>query len=278
VENVWHVEPALADEPDTVYAGVAKAGLFRSEDRGKTWRAVEGLNNHQTRPQWQPGAGGMCLHSIQLNPSNPKQMYVGISAAGVFKTEDGGETWSARNKGVRTDFLPVKYPEVGQCVHKLRMDPKNPEHLYQQNHCGVYRSEDGGESWTDISKGLPAREEGSQTGFGFPLGVHPRKSGTIYVFPEDSDAYRVSANAELAVYQSINGGNTWRKLNRGLPRGHAYVGCYREGFATDKLEPAGLYFGTRMGQVFYSVNEGKRWQALAQWLPPVYSVSSATII
>ena len=278
VENVWHVEPGSANEPDVVYSGVAKAGLFRSEDKGNTWNPVDGLNNHATRPQWAPGAGGMCLHSIVLDPSDPKRMYVGISAAGVFKTEDGGQTWMARNKGVRADFLPVKFPEVGQCVHKLRMDPKKPEHLYQQNHCGVYRSENGGDSWTDISNGLPpAKDEWSQAGFGFPLAVHPQKSGTIYVVPEAADAYRVNAREEFNVYGSSNGGRTWKKLNKGLPRGHAYLGCFREGFATDKLDPAGLYVGTRMGHVFYSANEGRSWQVLAQWLPPVFSVSTGTI-
>lgn len=195
-------------------------------------------------------------------------MFVGISAVGVFKSEDAGETWSTKNQNVRADFLPVKYPEFGQCVHKLVMDPKDPEHLYQQNHCGVYKSEDGAESWIEISKGLPS-------GFGFPLISHPRKSGQLYVVPEEGDFFRVAANKEFAVYSTNNAGKTWTKLNKGLPCENAYLGCYREGAAADILDPVGLYVATRTGHVFSSFNEGKSWRLLTQWLPPIYSVSTA---
>ena len=270
VENVWHVEPGLADEPDTVYAGVAPGALFRSGDGGNSWEMNQNLNNHPSRAEWQPGAGGLCLHSIVLDPSRPKRMYVGISAVGVFKSEDAGETWNVKNKNVRADFAPVKYPEFGQCVHKLVMDPKKPDSLYQQNHCGVYRSEDAAESWVEISKGLPST-------FGFPMAVHPHDSERFYVIPEEGDFFRVMANKEFAVYETENAGRTWKKRTKGMPKEKAYVGCYREGLATDHLDPVGVYAGTRMGHLFHSADEGKSWRLIAQWLPPIYSVSTATI-
>jgi photosystem II stability/assembly factor-like uncharacterized protein len=269
VENVWHVEPGHPDEPNAVYAGVAPAALFQSKDNGESWTFNENLNNHPTRAKWQPGAGGLCLHSIVIDPSNPKRMYLGISAVGVFKSEDGGETWTTKNKNVRADFMPTKYPEFGQCVHKLVMDPKKTDHLYQQNHCGVYRSTDSAENWVEISKGLPS-------GFGFPMAAHPHDSETFYVVPEQGDFFRVAANRDFAVYGTYNAGKTWKKLSKGLPGKNAYLGCYREGFATDQLDTVGLYLGTRMGHLFSSVNEGKSWQLMTQWLPPIHSVSTAT--
>jgi photosystem II stability/assembly factor-like uncharacterized protein len=270
VENVWHVEPGPADQPNVVYSGVAPAALFRSEDGGDNWELNESLNNHPTRKEWQPGAGGLCLHSIVLDPTNQKRMYVGISAVGVFKSEDGGETWNVRNKNVRADFAPEKYPEFGQCVHKLVMDPNKPAQLYQQNHCGVYRTNDRTDNWVEISKGLPS-------GFGFPMVTHPHDSERFYVVPEQGDFFRVAANKEFAVYETENAGKTWHKRNRGLPSENAYIGCYREGLATDDLDPAGVYVGTRMGHLFYSGDEGKNWRLIAQWLPPIYSVSTATV-
>jgi len=270
VENAWHVEPGPADEPDDVYAGVAPAGLFRSSDRGKTWEPNRALNEHSTRSNWQPGAGGLCLHSIVFDPSNSKRMYVGISAVGVLKSEDGGQSWNFKNKNVRADFLPNKFPEFGQCVHKLLMDPKKPDHLYQQNHCGVYRTEDSAENWKEISAGLPS-------GFGFPLAVHPHDSERFYVFPEEGDFFRAAANSEFAVYETANAGRAWKKRIKGLPAAEAYLGCFREGMATDELDPAGVYVGTRMGHLFHSTDEGKTWRLIAQWLPPIHSVSTATL-
>lgn len=270
VDNVWHVEPGHPNETDVVHAGVAPAGLFRSEDGGDNWTLNENLNKHPTRPKWEPGAGGLCLHSIIVDPSNLKRMYLGISAVGVFKSEDSGQSWTTKNRNVPADFLPDKYPEFGQCIHKLVMDPNNPRHLYQQNHCGVYRSEDGAENWTEISKGLPS-------GFGFPMASHPYDSRKFYVVPEQGDFYRVAANQEFAVYGTANAGYTWKKLSKGLPGKPAFLGCYREGLTTDQCDPVGLYVATRMGQVFSSIDEGKSWHVLAQWLPPVYSVSTATI-
>jgi photosystem II stability/assembly factor-like uncharacterized protein len=268
VEQVWHVEPGHPDEPRTVYAGVAPAALFKSEDMGMTWTFNENLNNHPTRSEWQPGAGGLCLHSIVVDPSSMKRIYLGISSVGVFKSEDGGGTWITKNKNVRADFRPDKYPEFGQCVHKLVMDPKKPDHLYQQNHCGVYRSEDAAENWVEISRGLPS-------GFGFPMAVHPHKAESFFVVPEQGDFFRVAANKQFAVYATENAGRAWKKLSKGLPAKNAFLGCYREGLATDLLDPVGLYVGTRMRHLFSSVDEGKSWELAAQWLPPIYSVSTA---
>lgn len=271
VENAWHVEPGLPDQPDVVYAGVAPAALFRSDDGGDNWKLNESLNGHPTRQQWQPGAGGLCLHSIILDPSHKKRMYVGISAVGVFKSEDAGKSWKVMNKNVRADFAPEKYPEFGQCVHKLVMDPNKPDYLYQQNHCGVYRSEDRAENWVEISDGLPS-------GFGFPMAVHPHDSERFYVVPEQGDFFRAVANKKFSVYETDNAGRAWKKRNKGLPDHDAYVGCYREGMATDQVDPAGVYVGTRMGHLFHSTDEGKTWRLIAQWLPPIYSVSTATIM
>ena len=240
VENIWHIEPGHPDEPDVIYAGVAPAALFRSDDGGDKWRLNEGLNDHPTRSEWQPGARGLCLHSIVIDHSSRKRMYLGISAVGVLKSEDGGQNWPLKNRNVRADFLPTKYPEFGQCVHKLVMDAENTNYLYQQNHCGVYKSGDRAENWIEISKGLPS-------GFGFPMVSHPHRSQTFFVVPEEGDFFRVAANREFVVYGTTNGGRSWKKHGRGLPDKDAYLGCYREGLATDQLDPAGLYVGTRTG-------------------------------
>lgn len=288
VARVWHVEPGQPDEPEVVYAGVERAGLFRSDDSGNTWSPVNGLNSHSTSSKWQPGAGGLCLHTIIIDPANRKRMYVAISAAGVFKSEDAGQSWVPRNRGVHAYFLSDPNAEFGQCTHKMAMDPKNHNTLYQQHHGGVYKTEDAAENWTDISMGLPksqapspspdSKEEAYEMqAFGFPIIAHPRKAGTVYVVPEEGDFFRAAANREFAIYATSNSGKSWRKLNKGLPSKSTYLGCYREGLASDKLDPVGIYVGTRMGHVFYSANEGKTWRLLAEWLPPIYSVSTATI-
>ncbi|MBI1750596.1 MAG: exo-alpha-sialidase [Acidobacteria bacterium] len=278
VKCAWHIRPGRASEPGVVYAGVDPAGLFRSEDGGYTWKEVTGINRHPTRAKWQPGAGGMTLHSIVLDPENPKRMFVGISAAGVFRTEDDGATWTPQNKGTRADFQPDKFPEVGQCVHKLLAAPPSAALgtsgtslvLYQQNHCGVYRSDDAGNSWKDLCKGLPSR-------FGFPIGVHPRDPKTIWVVPLISDNYRSTAGGCLAVYRSTNCGRTWQKQAKGLPARNAHLTILREAMSTDSCDPAGVYFGTETGQLFCSRNEGREWKLLADFLPPIYSVEAAVL-
>jgi len=270
VKCVWSICPGRATEPGIVFAGVDPAGLFRSEDGGNTWSEVKGINRHPTRPEWQPGAGGLIVHTIVLDPGNPKRMFVAISAAGVFRSDDGGRTWQPRNKGTRADFLPKKFPEVGQCVHKLVMAPGRPDLLYQQNHCGMYRSDSAGDSWADISTGLPSR-------FGFPIAAHPRDSKTVWVIPLISDEIRSCPQGCLAVYRSANGGRTWQKQTRGLPTRHAHLAVLREAMSTDTCDPPGVYFGTETGQVFYSRDAGRQWQLLADFLPPILSVEAAVV-
>lgn len=265
--TVWNVTPSNG----SVYAGVEPAGLFRSDDGGRSWQHVEGLRNHPSTPSWQPGNGGLCLHSIVPHPTDDARMWVGISAVGTFATEDGGQTWEARNKGVRADFLPDPNPETGQCVHKLALHPQRPDVLFQQNHCGVYRSEDAGREWRDITPGLPSQ-------FGFPFAVHPQKPSTIYVIPlNGDDAGRVMPDGRTAVWRSRDDGQNWQRLSDGLPQENAYLGVLREAMATDSLDPAGIYFGTSTGQVFASADEGESWQLIADYLPAVWSVETAIV-
>jgi photosystem II stability/assembly factor-like uncharacterized protein len=270
LDRIWHIEPGLPSEPGVLYAGVAPAALFRSEDSGQTWRELTGLTDHPTRREWNPGAGGLCLHSIVLDPANAKHFFVGISAAGVFRTEDGGATWRTANRGTRAEFMPNKLPEFGQCVHKLLMAPGQPPLLYQQNHCGVYRSADAGESWQEITAGLPSD-------FGFPLAIHPRDRETIYVLPLKGAEFRCPVENKLRVFRSRDGGRNWSALTAGLPQENAFTSVYREGMAVDRADPAGIYFGTNTGKVYSSRDEGDTWQLLADNLPPVFSVEAASI-
>ncbi len=270
IERVWCVKPGRKNEPNVLYVGVDPGALFKSEGAGQTWIEVKGLRNHPTRDKWFPGQGGLMVHSICLDPNDSKKIYVGISAAGTFYTENGGHTWEPRNKGVLADFLPEKYPEVGQCVHHMESHPARPEVLYQQNHCGVYRSDNGGREWIDISEGLPSR-------FGFPIQIHPHDPDTIYVIPEDSPEFRCPVNGEFAVYRSRNRGENWEKLDRGLPSRNAYLNILRQAMCADDCDPCGVYFGTSTGQIFFSADEGNSWQLLAQWLAPIFSLSCAVI-
>ena len=264
LNRVWRIEPGAADEPGVVYAGGDPGVLFRSGDWGRTWEEVESLTAHATRPKWHPGAGGLCLHSIQCLGGG--RMIVAISAAGAFRTVDGGATWEPFNQNVRADFQPEKYPEVGQCVHKLLAHPRNPDALYQQNHCGVYRARFGAKKWTDISRGLPSR-------FGFGLAVPASEPETLFTVPIEGAEYRCVPEGKFRVARSRDGGKTWKLLTRGLPQRDAHLLVLREGMAADALDPAGVYVGTTNGQVFYSADAGDTWNTMAEHLPGVISVA-----
>jgi photosystem II stability/assembly factor-like uncharacterized protein len=270
LERIWHIEPGRASEPQVLYAGVAPAALFRSTDGGQTWNEITTLTEHPSRPRWHPGAGGLCLHSIAIDPANEARMFVGISAVGVFRTEDGGKTWETANQGTRAEFMPEKYPEFGQCVHKLLIADGKASLLFQQNHCGVYRSADAGRTWQEITAGLPSD-------FGFPLAVHPREPQTIYVIPLKGAEFRCPPDGKLRIYRSRDGGQKWEALSDGLPGANVFSSVYREGMTMDSLKPAGIYFGTNTGKLFYSTDEGDKWSVLSDNLPPIFSVSAAVV-
>lgn len=262
ITTVWNVTAAHG----SIYAGVEPAGLFRSDDRGATWRHVEGLTNHASRGAWGPGAGGLILHTIVPHPEDPARLWVGISAVGVFETRDGGAAWVTRNDGVR-DVMPSETrPEVGYCVHKLVMAAGGGERLYQQNHAGVYRSEDGGERWAEVTGALPSD-------FGFVMGAHPRDRDTAWVIPlTDPLSGRLMPGASAAVWRTRDAGATWTRHGTGLPQENAHVGVLREAMAVDRLDPAGVYFGTSTGQLYGSADEGETWAKIAGNLPPIWSV------
>jgi len=269
IKSVWSLSPASG----TLYAGVEPAGLFRSADGGHSWQHLAGLRNHPSREKWQPGGGGLILHSLVPHPKDDKQLWVAISAAGVFHTADGGETWEPRNRGTRADFMPEgqKYPEFGQCVHSLVMAPGKPDRLYQQNHCGMYRSEDGGRQWDSIEAGLPST-------FGFPAAVHPRDPETLYLLPLNGDiAGRYVPEGKTAVWRTRDAGKSWQALRQGLPQKNAFFGVLRQAMATDRLAPAGVYFGTSTGMLFASADEGESWSCIAQYLPTISSVETLVV-
>jgi len=268
--KVWNIKPGRASEPNVLYAGAQPASLFVSKDRGETWTLNESLYDHPQRGEWGPGAGGLTLHTILLDPTNDQRMYIAVSAAGCYRTDDGGVTWKPYNKNVRADFMPDKYPEFGQCVHKMTMHPSTPNVLYQQNHCGVYRSDNFGEDWVDIGEGkLP-------TPFGFAIGVHPTDPRTIYTVPEESQEYHISVDGQFAVWRSRDAGNSWEKLTKGLPE-RAHVDVLREAMGLDSFEDAGVYIGTNTGQLFYTRDSGDSWELLADFLPPIQSVEAAVV-
>ncbi len=277
LNTLWQVMPGLPESPDVLYLGAEPATLFKTEDAGETWHEIEGITLHPTRERWEAGFGGMCLHSIVLHPTIPDRMWVGVSAAGVFGTEDGGTTWQPLNRGVRADFMGEPFPEVGQCPHKLLSHPAKPKVLYQQNHCGVFRTDDGGKQWVDISEGLPSR-------FGLPMAIHPHDPDTIYVLPEDKvvgkqlgGGMRYVTDAKFRVFRSRDKGQNWEPLTDGLPQRNAYLHAMRDGMAMDALDPCGVYVGTSTGQLFHSRDDGDTWDLLADLLPPINSIETALV-
>src|SRR3954466_6846475 len=268
-KRVWHLEPSLTD-PDTVYAGVEDAALFRTTDGGQNWKELSGLRGHGTGPNWQPGAGGMCLHTIILDPRNPQRIFVAISAAGAFRTDDGGKTWQPINRGLRSGQIPDEDAEVGHCVHRLAMHPSRPDVLYMQKHWDVMRTDNAGDQWHEISGDLP-------TDFGFPIAVHAHEPETVYVVPIKSDSEHYVPDARLRVYRSRSGGDEWEPLTNGLPQEHRYVNVRPDAMAVDTLDDCGIYFGTTGGQVYGSPDGGDSWQPIVRDLPAVLSVEAQVL-
>jgi photosystem II stability/assembly factor-like uncharacterized protein len=268
-KRVWHLEPSLTD-PDSVYAGVEDAALFRSTDGGENWQELAGLRGHGTGPQWQPGAGGMCLHTIILDPSNPGRIFIAISAAGAFRTDDGGKTWKPINRGLRSQYIPDPNAEIGHCVHHVAMHPSRPGVLFMQKHWDVMRSDNAGESWQEISGNLP-------TDFGFVIDVHAHEPETIYVVPIKSDSEHFVPDGKLRVFRSRSGGNEWEALTKGLPQSDCYVNVLRDAMAVDALDKCGVYFGTSGGQVYASADAGDNWAPIVRDLPGVLSVEVQTL-
>lgn len=263
-KRVWHLEPSL-DDPNTVYAGAEDAALFKSSNGGQTWEELSGLRGHVSGPQWQPGAGGMCLHTILLDPVNPQRMFIAISAAGAFRTDDGGQTWKPINRGLHSEYIPDPKAEVGHCVHRIAFHRSKPDVLFMQKHWDVMRSDDGGESWREVSGNLPSD-------FGFVVDVHAHEPETVYVIPIKSDSEHYPPDGKLRVYRSRTGGNEWEALTNGLPQSNCYVNVLRDAMAVDTLDSCGIYFGTTGGQVYVSADAGDTWMPIVRDLPAVLSV------
>jgi hypothetical protein len=268
-KRVWHLEPSLTD-PDTVYAGVEDAALFRTADGGQSWHELPGLRGHGTGPRWQPGAGGLCLHTILLDPAVPDRIFIAISAAGAFRSDDGGGTWRAINRGLKSQYIPDPEAEVGHCVHRIAQHPSRPDVLFMQKHWDVMRSDDAGDSWREVSGNLP-------TDFGFPIDIHAHEPDTIYVVPIKSDSEHYPPDGRLRVYRSRTGGHEWEALTKGLPQRDCYVNVLRDAMAVDALDACGVYFGTTGGQVYASRDAGDTWAPIVRDLPPVLSVEAQTL-
>jgi serine/threonine protein kinase len=270
LKNIWKIALGSAEAPEQLYCGVEPAALFESHDAGETWSLMRGLFDHPHRPRWMPGQGGLCLHTILLHPTDPGRMHVGISAGGVYRTDDGGRTWQARNRGIRVTFMPERFPEFGQCVHKIVRHPDRPDRLFLQNHWGLYRSDDGADNWNDIAHGLPSD-------FGFAMAVHAHDPDCVYIVPMESDEFRCTPEGCLRVYRTRNAGASWEPLTRGLPQQGAYETVLRDGMVTDALDPLGIYFGTRSGRLYASRDAGKTWKELLSGLPQIVCVASAVV-
>jgi photosystem II stability/assembly factor-like uncharacterized protein len=268
-KRVWHLEPS-ANDPDTVYAGVEDAALFRTTDGGQNWHELTGLRNHESAQFWAPGAGGLCLHTILVDPSDPKRIFIAISAAGAFRTDDGGTTWKPINKGLKSEGIPNPAAEVGHCVHRIALHRSRPRTLFMQKHWDIMRTDDAGESWTEVSGNLP-------TDFGFVIDVHTHEPETIYVVPIKSDSEHYPPDGKLRVYRSRSGGNEWEALTKGLPQSDCYVNVLRDAMAVDSLDSCGVYFGTTGGQVYASTDAGDNWAPIVRDLPPVISVEVQTL-
>lgn len=270
--RVWQVQPGPASQPEVVYAGVEPAALFRSEDSGASFSLVEGLWDHPQRPEWNPGFGGLCLHTVIPHPTDTNRVHIAISSGGVYRTADGGDSWEPANRGIQSYWMPEdqRYPEFGQCVHKVSVHPDRPDRMYAQNHFGVYRSDDAADSWQSVDAELPDN-------FGFPVVVHPRRPDTLYVFPLVADGERMPAGGACRIYRSDDAGDSWRALSDGLPQQGYYAAVLRDALSVDSGDPAGVYFGTRVGEVYASRDEGESWQLVADHLPDVLSVRAAVL-
>jgi hypothetical protein len=272
LKRIWQIAPWRADEPDVLYCGVEPAALFVSRDGGGAWELVRGLFDHPHRPRWEPGGGGLCLHTIHGHAQDPRRLLVAISTGGVYRSDDGGASWAPKNAGVRAQFLPPesRYPEFGQCVHKVAAHPAHPDRLFLQNHWGLYRSDDFAESWQDVANGVPSD-------FGFAMATHPHEPDTVYIVPLESDEFRCTPGARLRVYRTRDGGGSWEPLVKGLPQEGAYETVLRDALCTDCADPAGVYFGTRSGKLYASRDGGDSWRAVAAALPPVVCVKVAVV-
>jgi photosystem II stability/assembly factor-like uncharacterized protein len=270
LRQIWQIVPGPETEPDLLYCGVEPAALFVSRDGGNRWSLAQGLWNHPQRPRWEPGGGGLCLHTILIDPEDSNRVRIAVSTGGMYVTDDGGATWRPSNRGIRADFLPEKYPEFGQCVHKVVQAKGQAGRMFLQNHWGLYRSDDRGESWTDIANGVPSD-------FGFALAIHPENPDCAWIVPLESDGFRCTPEGKLRVYRTRDAGRRWEAMAKGLPQKGAYETVLRDAMAADSLDPAGVYFGTRSGKLFGSADEGKSWSTLLDGLPPIVSVKAAAI-
>jgi photosystem II stability/assembly factor-like uncharacterized protein len=268
--NIWQITPGRDDEPDSLYCGVEPSALFESRDAGKSWALNSGLWDHPHRSRWQPGGGGLCLHTVLVDPARRGRATIASSTGGAYRTDDGGKSWHVKNRGVRAEFLPDPMPEFGQCVHKMVQHPAAPGRLYLQNHWGLYRSDDAGDSWRDVANGVPSD-------FGFCMGIHPRDPDTVFIIPLHSDGFRCVPEGKLRVYKTTDGGKSWKPLTRGLPQKEAFETVVRDAMAVDGLDPAGVYFGTRSGKLYGSRNEGRDWELIRDGLPAIVCVRAAIV-